>query len=129
MLKKLTGTILAVSFLLGALPSAMASEEEKEPYHRYHREGSSSEEYHHGGYYHSPGAKMEFYGRVEEGPAEGRLGLWIIGGHRVEIDSQTRIEEEHGRFQKGVYVEVEGWYDHPKRVIRARKIEVKSPNS
>ncbi|XOF32811.1 MAG: DUF5666 domain-containing protein [Candidatus Electrothrix sp. YB6] len=64
----------------------------------------------------------ELYGMIDRMPRSGFTGIWIIGGHKVEVTAGTRIKQKHGRAEIGRYVEAEGfWRDD--RLI-ADKIEV-----
>jgi hypothetical protein len=53
-------------------------------------------------------AKQEFYGTIEKMPAPGSVGEWVISGKAVQVTKDTKLEEDHGPFQVGAYVEVEG---------------------
>ena len=78
----------------------------------------------------SPGAPggggyTKFYGTVEQMPADGFIGTWIISGRVTTVTATTRIEQEHGPAVVGAYVEVEG-YLQADGSVSATKIEVKS---
>jgi len=49
----------------------------------------------------------DFYGTVETMPAN-RIGMWVISGRNVQVDANTRINEQHGTAAAGAYVEVKG---------------------
>lgn len=76
--------------------------------------------------YHSnyPG---KFYGKVEDMPETGWEGIWIINGREVRVTNSTKIEEEHGKVEAGVYVEVEG--DYSGNTFTVYEIEVKGESS
>ncbi|NOZ05885.1 MAG: hypothetical protein GXP41_05975 [Chloroflexi bacterium] len=49
----------------------------------------------------------DFYGTVETMPAN-RIGMWVVSGRNVQVDANTRIDEQHGAATAGAYVEVKG---------------------
>mgnify|MGYP001551301048 CR=1 FL=1 len=86
-----TGLLLCLSFA----GTACASDDRYErhegyEYHERYREES------------------KIYGKVEQMPQAGYIGLWIINGQEVIVTERTRIKQEYGRINVGRYVEVEG---------------------
>lgn len=71
------------------------------------------------------GGYVKFYGVVEDLPATGLVGDWLVSGRTVHVSATTRIEEEHGTVQIGAYVEVKGT-QQADGSVDATKIEVKS---
>ncbi len=71
---------------------------------------------------HRDGYRSKFYGKVELLPG-GLLGTWVVNGRSVEVDQQTRIEEEYGRAAVGAYVKIEGRSDG--QIFHATELEVK----
>jgi hypothetical protein len=65
----------------------------------------------------------KFYGTVEHMPDTGREGIWIVNGREILVTNSTKIEEEHGKAEAGVYVEVEGNYSG--KTFTAYEIEIK----
>ncbi|MBS1251491.1 MAG: hypothetical protein MAG451_00524 [Anaerolineales bacterium] len=68
---------------------------------------------------------IKFYGLIEDLPATGLAGDWVVGGRLVHVGSNTRIEQEHGVVQIGAFVEVKGTQQSDGSV-NASKIEVKN---
>jgi len=68
---------------------------------------------------------VKFYGVVEDLPATGLVGDWLVSGRVVHVTDATRIEEEHGAVRIGASVEVKGM-QQADGSIDAMKIEVKS---
>ncbi len=66
----------------------------------------------------------EFYGTVQQLPANGLIGDWTVSGRTVHVDASTRINQEHGPVAVGAYVEVKGWLQSDGSV-NATKVEVK----
>ncbi len=83
------------------------------------REGSAGDDHGHPG----NGQYVEFRGQVQDMPA-GLIGNWTISGRTVHATNQTRFEQEHGMFQVGSWVKVEG-YRLSDGSINATKIELK----
>jgi len=50
----------------------------------------------------------KFHGTVQQLPANGLTGTWIVSERAVNVSSSTRIDQEHGQVVVGAYVEVEG---------------------
>ncbi|HXF60809.1 MAG TPA: DUF5666 domain-containing protein [Caldilineaceae bacterium] len=50
---------------------------------------------------------LKLVGFVNQMPASGFLGVWIIGGVQFSADQTTRFKAAHGAFGQGAYVEVE----------------------
>ena len=46
------------------------------------------------------------YGFVDQLPANGYIGTWIIGGLNFEVLASTELKEDHGAFVKGAFVKV-----------------------
>ena len=67
---------------------------------------------------------VKFYGVVEDLPASGWIGDWVVSGRTVRVDANTRIEQEHGTVRIGAYVEVKG-IQQSDGSVNALKIEVK----
>jgi len=67
---------------------------------------------------------VKFYGVIEDLPATGWIGDWVVSGRTVRVDANTRIEQEHGTVRIGAYVEVKG-IQQPDGTVNALKIEVK----
>jgi hypothetical protein len=66
--------------------------------------------------------KKELKAKVEAMPEKGLLGLWTIGGHKVEVTPTTKLEEDDGqKFVIGQLVEVEGVFSG--EVLHAKSIE------
>lgn len=74
------------------------------------------------------GGSTKFYGTVEQLPASGLVGTWIVSGRTVLVSASTRIDQEDGPVAVGAYVEVEGLLQ-PDGSVNATKIEVKSSAS
>ena len=51
-------------------------------------------------------AEQEFYGIIEKRPKE-NVGIWVIGGRKVEVTAKTRLEPDRGPLIVGACVEVE----------------------
>lgn len=68
------------------------------------------------------GQWVKFYGQVEALPAGSLYGLWRVGGYRVQVSQATRLEEDHGPFEVGAWVEVKG-YVQPDGSVVAVKVE------
>ena len=51
--------------------------------------------------------RPHFYGLVEQMPADGRIGDWVIGGQAVVATAQTEFDEIEGAIAVGVCVKVE----------------------
>ncbi len=66
-----------------------------------------------------------FYGTVEQLPNHTLIGTWMVSGRPVVVNSNTRIEQEHGPVAVGAYVKVEGMRQADGSIV-ASKIEVKS---
>lgn len=71
---------------------------------------------------------VKYYGVIEDMPATGFIGDWLVGGRTVHVDATTRIEQEHGQAVIGAVVEVKGLQETDGSVT-AYKIEVKSIRS
>ncbi|NIQ17260.1 MAG: hypothetical protein GTN43_00390 [Candidatus Aenigmarchaeota archaeon] len=65
----------------------------------------------------------KFYGTIEKIPETGREGIWIVNGREILVTNSTKIKEEHGKAEAGVYVEVEGNYSG--KTFTAYEIEIK----
>ncbi|HEU4386251.1 MAG TPA: DUF5666 domain-containing protein [Blastocatellia bacterium] len=52
--------------------------------------------------------EVEFKGFVEQLPASGIIGDWIVSGKTVHVTASTRIQQERGVITVGAFVEVEG---------------------
>ncbi|NOZ28954.1 MAG: hypothetical protein GXP39_13005, partial [Chloroflexi bacterium] len=67
---------------------------------------------------------VKFYGVVEDLPASGLIGDWVVNGRIVRVSASTRIEMEHGQVRMGSLVEVKG-AQQADGSVTAYKIEVK----
>jgi hypothetical protein len=69
----------------------------------------------------------DFYGEKYHGIIldipEDRIGIWNIGGKRVEVFKETYFVEEQGKAEPGAFVEAIG--KKQGNVFKAYKIEVK----
>jgi hypothetical protein len=54
------------------------------------------------------GVEVEFYSELQQRPSSGRNGVWIIGGTRVSVDSDTELELDRGPASTGACLKVEG---------------------
>lgn len=71
----------------------------------------------------------QFYGVIESLPGtQGQIGDWRVSGKTVRVTPSTLLDNEHGSFSVGVFVEVEGNLLEG-GVIGATKIEVKQKGS
>jgi hypothetical protein len=70
------------------------------------------------------GRRIEFRGVIESLPSIGLIGLWVVGGRRVEVSNTTRINQEHGAARVGAAVEVHGFITTSAGPINATEIEV-----
>lgn len=66
----------------------------------------------------------KFYGLVESMPESGYNGIWIVDGRKVEVNSDTLIEESGGKAANGAHVKVKGVRTGD--TITAVEIEVKA---
>ncbi len=64
----------------------------------------------------------DVYGFIEQMPAGGRQGTWVIGGVQYSADANTEFEQDYGAFAVGVCVEVDYEEGSPRR---ATEIETK----
>jgi hypothetical protein len=67
--------------------------------------------------------KQEYYGNVEKMPEGGIIGEWVVGGHTVIANKDTKFKEDQGKLHIGAYVEVEGAEKNGKFI--ASEIETK----
>ncbi len=63
-------------------------------------------------------------GFVEQMPPSGFLGVWKIAGAEFVVNESSVLEEEHGLFGVGSYVEVEYSISAPGRVVHEMKTHV-----
>lgn len=56
----------------------------------------------------TPDVRVHFRGEIESLPADGLIGSWAVSGRRVMVTSETKLNEESGKFAVGVMVEVRG---------------------
>lgn len=68
---------------------------------------------------------IKFYGIIEDLPASGWIGDWMVSGRIVHVSNTTRVEQEHGLVRMGAYVEVKG-IQQADGSVNATKIEVKN---
>jgi len=71
------------------------------------------------------GSHSKFYGFVEQLPAGGLTGNWVVSGVTVTVDSATRIDQEHGPVVLNTFVGIKGWTQADGSVA-ASEIEVKA---
>ncbi len=55
-------------------------------------------------------AKTEFYGVVEQMPAYGQYGIWVISGRSVLVTAETKMKVSHAPIGLGSAVRVKGVY-------------------
>ena len=72
-------------------------------------------------------AQIKFDGLVDQMPAGGLLGEWIVGGRTVIVDASTKLETEYGQFAPAVCVEVKGRVINDAGAVQASKIETQRP--
>jgi len=70
------------------------------------------------------GRYAKFYGTVEQLPADGLIGDWIVSGRTVRVSTITLIDQRHGAVSVGAYVEVKG-IQQADGSVNATKVEVK----
>ncbi len=70
----------------------------------------------------------KFYGTIEQLPANGFVGTWIVSGRPVQVNNTTWIDQRRGPAQVGAYIEVEGRLQADGSIV-ATKIEVKASTS
>ena len=68
------------------------------------------------------GYRSKIYGTVEELPETGLSGIWIVNGREFVVTERTRLEQKHGLFESGAYVEIKGIKSE--KTFIAEKIEV-----
>ena len=66
-------------------------------------------------------AAQEFYGVIESRPPD-KVGQWVVGGRKVKVTADSRLEADHGPFVVGACVEVE----HRRNVVIEMSTESKS---
>lgn len=71
-----------------------------------------------------PGLPVEFMGRIEQLPASGLIGDWVVSGRTVHVSAQTRIENRD-KAQVGAFVRVKG-IALADQTVNALEIEVRS---
>jgi hypothetical protein len=67
--------------------------------------------------------RSKIYGTVEKLPETGLFGIWIVNGREFVVTERTRLEQKHGLFEPGAYVEIKGMKSE--NTFTAEKIEVK----
>lgn len=67
-----------------------------------------------------PGTEAEFYGVVQEFPAQ-LIGVWRVGGITVTTDVNTEFKQENGVFEVGALVKIH--FTESSGAKRAREIE------
>lgn len=65
----------------------------------------------------------ELVGAIEQLPASGLVGLWVVASRQVAVGESTEIDQEHGQVALGVAVEVHG-VPQPDGSLTATRIEV-----
>ena len=70
------------------------------------------------------GRRTEFRGVIESLPSGSLIGVWVVGGRRVQVSDTTRINQEHGAPRVGAAVEVHGLITGSTAPITATEIEV-----
>jgi hypothetical protein len=71
----------------------------------------------------SGGTENEIHGMIEQLPASGFVGDWVVSGRAVRVTSSTVIEQEHGAVAVGATVEVHG-ISQTDGSLEATRIEV-----
>ena len=71
--------------------------------------------------------QVKFDGLIDQMPADGLLGEWIIAGRTVIVDAATKLETEYGQFAPAVCVEVKGRVVNDAGAIQAKEIETQRP--
>lgn len=70
----------------------------------------------------------EIHGTIEQLPASGLIGDWLVSGRTVHVSASTLVKQEHGQAVVGASVEVKG-SPQSDGSIAATTIEVNSSNS
>jgi thermitase len=70
---------------------------------------------------------LKLEGTIDELPAEGIEGIWVVAGHSIAVDENTQILDQHGEIAVGATVVVHTQLD-PKGVLQASLIRVTQGN-
>lgn len=70
------------------------------------------------------GHPITFRATVQQLPAQGLVGTWLVDGRTVHVNSGTRLQAQFGPFAAGTYVQVHGWLQ-PDGSINAAWVQVK----
>jgi len=76
---------------------------------------------------HSLTGQVKFDGFIDQMPAEGLLGEWLIAGRTVIVDATTKLETDYGQFAPAACVEVKGQVVSDAGAIQAKEIETQRP--
>ncbi len=76
---------------------------------------------------HSLTSQVKLDGFIDQMPADGLLGEWIVAGHAVIVDAATKLKTEYGQFAPAACVEVKGQAANDAGAIQAKEIETQRP--